>query len=409
MGNSMKRQKTILLIATLDTKGQEALFVKNLIEEKGVRTLLMDVGVTGKSPLRPDFSSLEVAEAASRTLQELLSFGDEARAMGEMAKGAEKIVAEHFEKGDFDGVIALGGTMGTALALRVFRKLPIGVTKVLASTVALSYFVTPQAVHSDILMVQVATDLWGLNRVVKKDLTKAALAAACAVESGNEAQEEGAPFIAMTTLGGSYLTYASPVKEALEREGYEVAIFHSVSMQGAIMERLVMEGRVDGVLDLCPQEVLTEHCGGYCCSPGRLKAAAQMGIPQVVGPGGIGAFPWGSLEDLPERFGGRLTKWHNEIASAIKATEGEMAEVARIMARRLNRSKGPVVVVIPEDGFFEYDRPGAFFHDPEGRRVFVNTLREELNSDIEFVSMDCHINDPRYAERVSEIALRILR
>ena len=409
MGNSMKRQKTILLIATLDTKGQEALFVKNLIEEKGVRTLLMDVGVTGKSPLRPDFSSPEVAGAASRTLQELLSFGDEARAMGEMAKGAERIVAEHFEKGDFDGVIALGGTMGTALALRVFRKLPIGVTKVLASTVALSYFVTPQAVHSDILMVQVATDLWGLNRVVKKDLTKAALAAACAVESGNEAQEEGAPFIAMTTLGGSYLTYASPVKEALEREGYEVGIFHSVSMQGAIMERLIMEGRVDGVLDLCPQEVLTEHCGGYCCSPGRLKAAAQMGIPQVVGPGGLGAFPWGSLEDLPERFGGRLTKWHNEIASAIKATEGEMAEVARIMARRLNRSKGPVVVVIPEDGFFEYDRPSAFFHDPEGRGIFVNTLRDGLNSDIEFISMDCHINDPQYAEQVFEIALRILR
>jgi len=405
----MKKQKTILLIATLDTKGQEALFVKNLIEERGVRTLVMDVGVTGKSPLRADFPNLEVAGAASRTLPELLSFGDEARAMGEMAKGAERIVAEHFEKGDFDGVIALGGTMGTALALRVFRKLPIGVAKVLASTVALSYFVTPQAVHSDIVMVQVAADLWGLNRVVKKDLTKAALAVTCAVETEEEVQEESTPFIAMTTLGGSYLKYASPVKEALEREGYEVAVFHSVSMQGAIMERLIMEGMVDGVLDLCPQEVLAEHCGGYCCSPGRLKAAAQMGIPQVIGPGGIGAFPWGSLEDLPERFKGRPAKWHNEIASAIKATKGELAEVARIMARRLNRSKGPVAVVIPEDGFFEYDRPGAFFYDPEGRGIFVNTLRDELNSDIEFISMDCHINDPEYAEQVFEIALRILR
>ena len=405
----MKEPKTILVIATLDTKGQEALFVKNLIEERGLRTLVMDVGVTGMSPLRADFSSLEVAGAASRTPQELLSFGDEARAMGEMAKGAERIVAEHFEKGDFDGVIALGGTMGTALALRVFRKLPIGVAKALASTVALSYFVTPQAVHSDIVMVQVATDLWGLNRVVKKDLTKAALAVACAVESEEEVQEESTPFIAMTTLGGSYLKYASPVKEALEREGYEVAVFHSVSMQGAIMERLIMEGMVDGVLDLCPQEVLAEHCGGYCCSPGRLKAAAQMGIPQVVAPGGIGTFPWGSLEDLPERFKGRLAKWHNEIASGIKATKTEMADVARIMARRLNRSKGPVAVVIPEDGFFEYDRLGAFFYDPDGRRIFVNTLRDELNSDIEFVSMDCHINDPEYAKQVSEIALRILR
>jgi uncharacterized protein (UPF0261 family) len=233
MGNSVKKQKTILFIATLDTKGQEALFVKNLIEERGVRTLVMDVGVTGKSPLRADFTSPEVAGAASCTLQELLAFGDEARAMGEMAKGAERIVVEQFEKGNFDGVIALGGTMGTALALSVFRKLPIGLTKVLASTVALSYFVTPQVVHSDIVMVQVATDLWGLNRVVKKDLTKAALAAACAVESEKDVQEESIPFIAMTTLGGSYLKYASPVKEALEREGYEVAVFHSVSMDTA--------------------------------------------------------------------------------------------------------------------------------------------------------------------------------
>jgi uncharacterized protein (UPF0261 family) len=134
-----------------------------------------------------------------------------------------------------------------------------------------------------------------------------------------------------------------------------------------------------------------------------------MGIPQVVAPGGIGAFPWGSLEDLPERFRGRPAKWHNEIASGIKATKREMVDVARIMARRLNRSKGPVAVVIPKDGFFEYDRPGAFFYDPEGRKIFVNTLRDELNSDVEFISMDCHINDPEYAAQVVETALRILR
>jgi uncharacterized protein (UPF0261 family) len=381
----VKKNRTVLVIATLDTKGEETLFVKGLIEERGIRTLVMDVGITGKSPFNPDIPSNKVAEATSRTLQELLSFGDEARAMGEMGKGAERIVAERFEKGDFDGVIALGGTMGTALALRVFRRLPIGVTKVLVSTVALSYFVTPQTVHSDIMMIQVATDLWG-----------AALAVASAVDSEEEVLEESAPFIAMTTLGGSYLKYASPVKKALEKEGY-------------IMERLIEEGKVDGLLDLCPQEVLAELSGGFCCSPGRMEAAAKMGIPQVVGPGGLGFFPASTSEDIPEKLKGRLTKAHNEIATGVKASKEEMAETAKIMASKLNKSLGPVAFVIPEKGFLEYDRPGGFWHDPEGRKIYIDTLRNCLRSDIEFVSLNCHINDTEYAEKVSEIALRLFK
>jgi uncharacterized protein (UPF0261 family) len=405
----MKNNKTVLIIATLDTKGPEALFVKELIEERGIMTLVMDIGIMGESPFVPDIPNLKVAEAASHTLPGLISLKDEAKAMGEMAKGAEKIVMERFRNRDFDGVIALGGTMGTALALSVFRRLPVGVTKVLVSTVALSYFVTPQNVTNDVVLIQVATDLWGLNRVAKRDLTKATLAVACAVESDQGPVEETAPFIAMTTLGGSYLKYAFGVKDSLEKEGYEVAVVHSVSMQGAIMEKLIEEGKVDGFLDLCPQEVLAELCRGHCCSPRRMEAAAKKGIPQVVGPGGLGVFPWGSLEDLPERFKGRLTKAHNDIASAIKASKEEMAETAKIMAAKLNRSSGPVVVVIPERGFFEYDRPGEFFDDPEGRRIFVDTLRDNLRPEIEFISMDCHINDPEYAAKVADIALRLFK
>jgi len=299
--------------------------------------------------------------------------------------------------------------MGTSLALRVFRSLPTGLTKVLVSTVALSYFVTPQSVSNDVVMFQVASDLWGLNRLAKRDLTKAALATACAVEGQEETKEENAPFVTMTTLGGSFLKYAFIVKERLEGEGYEVAIFHSVSMQGGIMERLIREGKVDGVLDLCPQELLAELCGGHCCSPGRMEAAAQKGIPQVVGPGGLGFFPWGSLKDLPERFKGRLTFSHNEIASGIKASVEEMAELGRIMASKLNGSRGPVVVIIPERGFLEYDRPGDRLHYPEGRKIFVDTLRDYLSPGIEFISMDCHINDPAYAEKVTEIALRLFK
>jgi uncharacterized protein (UPF0261 family) len=405
----VNKEKTVLIIATLDTKGPEALFVKEIIEQRGIRTLVMDTGTTGKSPFKADFPSHKVAEAASRTLPELLSFNDESKAMGEMAKGAESIVQEIFEKGAFDGVLALGGTMGTSLALRIFRRLPTGLTKVLVSTVALSYFVTPHRVMNDVVMFQVASDLCGLNRLGKRDLRKAALTIASVVESEEELAEESIPLITMTTLGGSFLKYASPVKEALEKAGYEVAVFHSVSMQGAIMERLIREGKVRGLLDLCPQEVLSEFCAGPCCSPGRVEAAAERGVPQVIGPGGLGFFPWGSLKDLPERFKGRLTFSHNEIASGIQASVEEMAGTARIIASKVNRSRGPVVVLIPEKGFMEYDRPGGKLHYPEGRKAFIDTLMESLSPHIEFVRMDCHINDPAYAERVTETALRLFK
>jgi uncharacterized protein (UPF0261 family) len=405
----MNKEKTVLIIVTLDTKGPEALFLKKLIEERGVRTLVMDIGTTGKSPFPADIPSYKVAEAASRTLPELLSFNDEAKAMAEMAKGAERIVQGIFENGAFHGVIALGGTMGTSLALRVFRGLPTGLTKVLVSTVALSHFVTPQSVMNDVVLFQAACDLWGLNRLEKRDLKKAALTIASAVESGEEPAEDSAPLITMTTLGGSFLKYASPVKEALEKEGYEVAIFHSVSMQGAIMERLIREGKVHGLLDLCPQEVLAELSGGPCCSPGRMEAAAAKGIPQVIGPGGIGFFPFGALKDLPERFKGRLTFAHNEIASGIQASVEEMAGTAKTIASRVNRSRGPVVVVIPERGFMEYDRPGGKLNYPEGRKAFIDTLRDNLSPHIEFISMDCHINDSAYSEKVTNTALRLFK
>ncbi len=407
----MSKRKTVLIIATLDTKGPEALFVKKIIEERGLRTLVMDIGTTGESSFSADIPSRKVAEAASRTLPELLSFNDEAKAMAEMAKGAESIVQGIFKTGAFDGAIAIGGSMGSSLALRVFRGLPTGLTKVLLSTVALSDFVTPQSVMNDVVLVQATCDLWGMNRLERRDIKKAALAVASMVEGEEDPSAESAPLITLTTLGGSFLTYATPVKAALEKKGYEVAVFHSVSssLQGALMERLIREGKVRGVLDLCPQGVLAEIAGSSCCIPGRVEAASEKGVPQILGPGGLGFFSFGALKDLPERFKGRLTFAHNEIASGIQASVEEMAGTAKMIASRLNKSRGPVVVIIPERGFMEYDRPGGKLHYPEGRKAFIDALRDNLSPHVEFVSMDCHINDSAYAEKVVDTALRLFK
>jgi uncharacterized protein (UPF0261 family) len=407
----MGKEKTVLIIATLDSKGPEALFAKKTIEDAGLRTLVMDVGTTGKASFSPDIPSHKVAEAASRALPELLAFNDEAKAMAEMAKGAEKIAQGLFNNGAFDGVLAIGGSMGSSLALKVFRGLPTGLTKVLLSTVAISEFVTPQSVLNDVVLVQATCDLWGMNRLERRDIKKAALMAASAVRIEDEEAEATAPLITITTLGGSFLTYATPVKEALEKEGYEVAVFHSVSssMQGALMERLIREGKVRGVLDLCPQGVLAEISGGSCPSPGRVEAASEKGIPQILGPGGLGFFSFGALKDLPERFKGRLTFAHNEIASGVQATVEEMAETGKVIASRLNKSRGPVAVLIPARGFMEYDRPGGKLNYPEGRKAFTDSLRDHLSPSIEFITMDCHINDSVYAEKVTQTALRLFR
>jgi uncharacterized protein (UPF0261 family) len=406
----MNKQKTVLIIATLDTKGSEASFVKEHIELKGLRTLVMDIGITGKALFQADIPSRRVVEAASRTLEELLAFNDEAKAMAEMSKGAEIIVQGIFKDGAFDGVIALGGSMGSSLALRVFRGLPTGFTKILVSTVALSDFVTPQSVMNDVVLVQATCDLWGMNRLERRDLKKAALMVASMVEGDEEPVEDSAPLITMTTLGGSFLKYATPVKEALEKKGYEVAVFHSVSssMQGALMERFIREGKVHGVLDLCPQAVLAEVAGGSC-SPGRVEAASEKGVPQILGPGGLGFFSFGPLKDLPERFKGRKTFAHNEIASGIQGTVEEMAETGKLIASRLNRSHGPVAVLIPERGFMEYDRPGGKLDYPEGRKAFIEALRDHLSPRIELIRMDCHINDSVYSDKVTDTALRLFK
>lgn len=399
------RPKTVLILATLDTKGEEALFLKREIEGKGLWTMTMDVGLKGEPYFEPEIPRQEVARAVSQTVEGLLAVRDEAKAMGEMARGAERIVSKLQKEGTIDGAIAVGGTIGTALALKVLRALPVGFPKVMVSTVAISPYVSPQEVGTDVILYQAASDFWGLNRLVRRDLERAALAMASAVKA--EEPKGKSPLVAITTLGGSWLTYTFRLKEVLQREGYEAVVFHSVSMQGAIMERLIRDREIKGLLDLCPIEVLAEIAGGDCCSPGRMKAAAEKGIPQIVGPGGIGVFPWRFVHALPERFKGRRVKAHSGIVFAVKATKEEMVETARVMASRLNSSKGPVTVVVPTKGFFGPDDVGGYFYDPEGRKAFIETLRDALRPDINFISLDCHINDPEYAEKVAEVALEL--
>ncbi len=402
-------QKTILIIGTLDTKGEEILFMKNIIESMDLRCMVLDLGLKGKPFFEPDVTRHQVAKAVSRTVQELVSLADEGRyevAVEELARGAEMIVSEElYISGKIDGVLCIGGSMGTAVALRALRALPVGFPKVLLSTVALSDYVHPVFVKSDIILIQPISDFWGLNPWSKRDLKRASLSIASVVKE-EEPLEDG-PWIAISTIG--WLSYVPLIKKGLEEKGFKVTISHSVSMQGSIMEQLIRQGVIKGMLDLCPFELTHEIAGGSCASPGRMEAAVEMGIPHVVSPGAIGVFTMNAI-DMPKFAAqGRFTIEHNEILGTAKPTMEEMVETANVMASKLNKSSGPVAVMIPEQGFFIYDSPDKMYHNPEGRKAFIETLRNNIRSDIEVNYLDCHINDTEYAEKTLEVALRLFK
>jgi len=385
------KKKTILIIGTADTKGEEIAYMKNIIESMELQCLVVDIGLSGKPLFVPDVTSDQVAAAASSTVQDIRAIAAEGRyevACEVLARGASKIVADElYMTGAIDGVLAIGGSMGTALTLMSLRNLPVGFPKVLISTVALSDYVHPYFVKSDIILVQPVSDFFGINQWSKRDLKRAALAIASVVKE--EETLEGGNWVGITGIG--WLGYTPHIKKGLEAKGLKVTVSHSVSMQGGILEQLIRQGVVKGMLDLCPFEITHEIAGGACHSQNRMEAAVEMGIPHVVGPGALGVFTMKPM-DMPKFAAqGRFTIEHNEILGTAKVSMEEMVETAKVMASRLNKSKGPVAVVIPKQGFYVYDSPGKMYYDPEGRKAFIEVMRDNLRSDIEFIVLDCHI------------------
>ena len=391
---------TVLILATLDTKGEEAGYLKEVIEGRGCRGRVMDVGILGEPLFEPGIKRQEVAAAVSGGMEEIVSWRDEERAVKAMSEGASILVKKLYSRGELDGIIALGGTMGTSIALPVMKVLPLGVPKLMVSTVAFTSFIRPELVSKDLVMMQSVADMWGLNRITREILGNAALMIAGAA-GRKQVSGEKRPLIGISTLGGAVLTYVFTAKPLLEEKGYEVAVFHATGMQGRALEELIDQGLIDGVLDLCPYEIINELCGGTCnAGPNRMEAAARRGIPQVVGTAAMGFFDWpGPPETFPPQYKGRVWKKHNDLSWEIKASSDEMTRVAEIIAGKLNNAKGPVVVLIPRGGFSDRDRPGGVFYDPDNNELFIKTLKKNLGSEIKVEELDCHINDPEYAQR----------
>lgn len=395
--------KTIVIIGTLDTKGEEFRYVKELIQRKGHKTIVIDVGILEEPPFQPDITHEEVAEAAGTKLKEIIALGGEAEAITVMTEGACRIAQQLHSEGRMDGIIALGGSMGTWLALAVMRSLPLGVPKLMVSTEAFSGFINPDMVGSGQMLTDCVAGLWGLNTISRVMLENAVSAITGMVENCREIVPER-PLIGITTLGVSAHKYTSQIRPLLESRGYEMAVFH-VGAGGRNLEPLIEEGLIAGVLDLCLMELTNYLCGTLWKSgPNRLEAAGRKGIPQVVAPGAIDFVCWGGApETLPPRFRNRPTHVHNPNDTVVMATTKEKARLGKLVAQKLNRATGPTAVLIPTQGFVESDRPGGAFYDPEGRRAFITALKTHVEPRVKVVELDAHINDPAFAQEAVTI------
>lgn len=394
--------KAILVVGTADTKSAELEYLSACIAGQGGRPLVMDVGVLGEPALPVDFSKHDVAAAAGTSNQAIIDLGDENSAMAKTAEGATRLVARLAVEGQAHGIVILGGTMGTDLALDVCAALPMGFPKVIVSTVAFSPLLPPERIAADVMMILWAGGLYGLNSVCKSSLSQAAGAVLGAARAVEPPQTER-PVVAMTSLGSSSLKYMKRLKPALEQRGYEVAIFHTTGMGGRAMEDLAAKGAFACVMDFSLVEV-SNHAHGSVVSAGadRLEAAGRAGIPQIVAPGGVSLIDmraWAAPTDL----GGREIHAHNRLIACALMTREEKREAAAVIAGKLNAATGPTAFIMPLGGIDEWDRPGGPFHDPEGLAAFAEEIRSGLAGTVELVELDAHINDDVFADKALEL------
>ena len=386
----------ILIIGTADTKAEELLFMQRCVCEQGGAAYIMDVGVLGKPPFEPAYRNSDVAAAAGTTLEAIIALGDENAAMQKMARGAVAIVLREHAAGRVDGVLALGGSMGTDLALDVTAALPLGMPKFIVSTIAYSHLIPPERLAPDLMMVLWAGGLYGLNSICKAILSQAAGAVVGACRSV-VAPRADRPAVAITSLGSSCLRYMLELKPALERRGYEAVVFHMTGMGGRAMESLIEEGRFVAVFDLALQEVANQVCGSVVnAGPSRLEAAGRRGLPQIVAPGATDMIDMQAWAPLPQEYAGRPYHAHNRLLASVISTPEERRGVARHVAARLREATGPTAFLLPLRGIQAWDRPGEALHDPVGHAALVEEFRRCICPPVEMMELDLHINDPGF-------------
>lgn len=399
--------KTIALLGALDTKGAEYGFVKQAIESCGLNTLLIDVGILAPPVVEPDVTRHEVARAAGADIQTLAAKQDRGEAVAAMSRGAAALLPKLYAEGKFDGILALGGTGGTSVACSAMRSLPLGVPKVMVSTVA-GTDVSGYVGVRDIVMIPSIVDVSGVNKISREVFARAA-GAICGMVQTVVPQGQDKPLVTASMFGNT-----TPVVEAakaiVEDAGYEVLVFHCTGTGGRTMESLIEAGMISGVLDITTTEWADDLVGGvFSAGSTRLEAAARAGVPAIVVPGCVDMVNFWAPETVPDKFQGRKFYPHNPNVTLMRTDVEENERLGEIMAEKLNMSKGPVTVLIPLRGVSMIDSPGGPFWWPEADQALNDSLKANLRPDIPVIEMDNNINDPEFAARCAEVLLASMK
>ena len=401
----------IMILAALDTKGDEAAFICDLLGRLGNKTLLVDLGVLGEPAFRADVASDLVLAKGGSSRAELLAQGDRGSVVDALTVGIEVLARERFETGELAGILAIGGSGGTTVGTAAMRQLPLGVPKVMVSTIA-SGDVQPYVGMKDIYMLNSVADFGGVNAISEPILRSACGAISGMVAAralpGQPTAKSSKPLVAASMFGVT-TPLIEKAQKLLATAGYELVPFHATGIGGKTMEALIDEGVFAAVLDLTPTEWADEVVGGtLSAGPHRLEAAARAGLPQVVAPGALDMVNFVGPAGLPAKFEGRTVHRHNENVVLLRTTATECIEIAERIADKLNASRGPVTFMFPQRGVSALDIEGGAFYDADADAALLKTLERFLKPTVELTVIDAHINDDSFARACCKELLRYL-
>jgi uncharacterized protein (UPF0261 family) len=392
---------TVVLLGTLDTKGVEYDYVRARLRLEGVDVVLVDTGVLGTPLAEPDIPREEVARAGGADVHALAEAGDRGAAVEAMARGAAEIVKELRRGGRLDSVLALGGSGGTAIAAHAMQELPVGVPKLVVSTMA-SGDTRPYVGAVDVALMYSVVDVSGLNPISERILANAAAAAAGMARSEPPPAAEGKPLVGATMFGVT-TPCVTEARKRLEELGYEVLVFHATGTGGQSMEALMRAGFITASLDVTTTELADELVGGVLSAgPHRLEAAGELGIPQVVSLGALDMVNFGPLDSVPAEFRDRLLYKHNPTVTLMRTTPEECAELGSVIAEKLNRARGPLTLFVPLRGISLIATQGQVFHDRAADEALIGALREHLDADVDVRELELDINDPEFARAMAD-------
>ena len=401
---------SIYLIATLDTKGVEAGWIRESLMRQGHRVTLVDVGSSGDPQVDPDIDRAMVFEVAGTSWSVVRADQDRGEAVAAAARGVAQLIRQHADQGLVEGVLSIGGSAGTSIGTSAMRALPLGIPKVMVSTMA-SGQVRPYVADKDLCMINSVVDIAGINRVSRIVLSQAADAMSGMVNGRKQVFAEASPTekpLVAASMFGVTTPCVQVARGVLEQAGYEVLIFHATGTGGQAMESLIREGLIAGVLDITTTELADELVGGVLAAgPGRLTAASELGVPQVISVGALDMVNFGSPETVPQKFADRLFYQHNPVVTLMRTSVSECRQLGKEVGRKVAMSNGPAEVLFPRQGVSAIDAEGQAFEDQEARMALLEGLKSTCGA-ARMEVMDAHINDPEFAQAAAQRLLSLM-